>query len=29
MHLREALAIPYDLGIVIVRRRAFLTAIAG
>jgi vancomycin permeability regulator SanA len=29
MHLREALAIPYDLGIVIVNRRAFLTAIAG
>ena len=29
MHLREALAIPYDLGIVIVRRREFLSAIAS
>jgi len=29
MYLREALAIPYDLGIVIARRREFLAAIAG
>ena len=29
MHLREALAIPYDLGIVIARRREFLAAIAA
>ena len=29
MYLREALAIPYDLGIVIARRREFLAAIAA
>jgi vancomycin permeability regulator SanA len=29
MHLREALAIPYDLGIVLARRREFMTAIAS
>lgn len=27
MHLREALAIPYDLGIVLARRREFMAAI--
>ena len=29
MYLREALAIPYDLAIVIARRREFLAAVAG
>ena len=29
MHLREALAIPYDLGIVLARRREFIAAIAA
>jgi vancomycin permeability regulator SanA len=29
MHLREALATPYDLGIVLARRREFLAAIAA
>jgi uncharacterized SAM-binding protein YcdF (DUF218 family) len=29
MYLREALAIPYDLGIVLARRREFLAAIAA
>jgi vancomycin permeability regulator SanA len=29
MHLREGLAIPYDVGIVIARRREFLAAIAA
>jgi uncharacterized SAM-binding protein YcdF (DUF218 family) len=29
MYLREALAIPYDVGIVLVRRREFLAAIAA
>jgi vancomycin permeability regulator SanA len=29
MHLREALAIPYDLGIVLARRREFMAAIAA
>jgi hypothetical protein len=29
MHLREALAIPYDLGIVVARRSEFMAAIAA